>query len=529
LYNARVRTLFRLFLFLAVAATSPIADITAQSGNAAAVVTRAATALGGRDRILALKTLTVEGYGQLAYQNGGGNITSSVDAPQKWIAVNDHVRVTDLEHWRSRVRQRQNNDFVFAGMAGMKGAVSTQAVDVDVAYNIGATGAATRAPAAAARARRVDMLAHPIAFVRMALDPKATVANRRTSGGLELVDVTSPFGDALTLAVHPTSSLPAWVSWVGPDTNLGDVTYRAAFTGYQPVGGVLMPTGINTTIDFRSIVQSKLYVDRHAVDAAIGDLAAPAAVRSAPAPVPAAPTIEATSIAKGIWFLRGAGNSVLFEFDDHLTLFEVYASEANAKAVIEKARSLVPGKPLTEAIVSHHHFDHTGGLRTAVAEGLTIIMQRGNEGLVREVTSRPAKQFPDALGRAPKPLTFRAVDDHLKLADTSMEIDVYRIVANSHMADGLMVHVPRERLLVQGDLFDAGWEIYWWGSSYIDNVNHRKLQVDRDVPVHGRILPFTEVQQAIAKQIANAQALCASVDAAGLSMRGCPVKTTVDR
>jgi hypothetical protein len=38
-----------------------------------------------------------------------------------------------------------------------------------------------------------------------------------------------------------------------------------------------------------------------------------------------------------------------------------------------------------------------------------------------------------------------------------------------------------------------------------------------------------EVQQAIAKQIANAQALCASVDAAGLSMRGCPMKTTVDR
>ena len=200
--------------------------------------------------------------------------------------------------------------------------------------------------------------------------------------------MTSPLGDALTLAVHPSSSLPAWVSWVGPDGNLGDVTYRAAFTGYEPVSGVLMPTGLNTTIDFRSIVQRSCMSIATPSTRPIDDLAAPAAVRNAPAPVPPAPTIEATPIAKGIWFLRGAGNSVLFEFDDHLTLFEVYASEANAKAVIDKARSLVPGKPLTEAIVSHHHFDHTGGLRAAVAEGLTIVMQRGNEALVREVDAR---------------------------------------------------------------------------------------------------------------------------------------------
>jgi len=506
---------------------SGAAQSTSSTGRA--LIVRAADALGGRDRIMAIKTLSVEGYGQLAYQNGGGNITSSLDAPQKWMDVNDYVRVTDLEHGRTRVRQRQVNDFVFAAAQNMKGVVSTQALDGDIAFNLNAAGAATRAPAAAARARRMESLAHPVVFVHMALNPKSTVTNPRKSAGLELVDVTSPLGDSLTLAVHASSGLPAWVSWVGPDGNLGDVTYRAAFTGYQPVSGVLMPTGLNTTIDFRSIVQSKLYVDRQAIDAPIGDLAAPVAVRSAPAPVPPAPTIDATTIAKGIRFLRGAGNSVLFEFDDHLTLFEVYASEANAQAVIAKAKSLVPNKPLTEAIVSHHHFDHTGGLRAAVAEGLTIVMQRGNEAFIREVTSRPAKLFPDALGRAPKPLKFRAVDDHLKMSDSSMDIDVYRVVANTHMADGLMVYVPRERLLVQGDLFDINWDVYWWGSTYMDNVKFRNLEVARDVPVHGRILPLAEVQQAIAKQIANAQALCASVEAAGLSMRGCPVKTTVDR
>jgi hypothetical protein len=405
-------------------------------GQALDLITRAAEALGGRSRIQSVKTMTIEGYGQLAYQNGGGNITSSPDAPQKWIDVNNYVKIVNLERWQARVTQTQVNDFVFAAARNMRGVTSTQALDGEIAFNLSADGSATRVPGPAARARRMEMLAHPVAIVRAALDPKAMLSNRRTSGSSELLDVRVPQGDTMTLAVDARTALPVWVSWVGPDTNLGDVTYRTAFTGYQPVGGVLMPTGLNTTIDFRGIVQQKLYVDRQAIDAAPIELAAPANVRSATAPVPASPTVEATEIGKGIWFLRGAGNSTLFEFDDHLTLFEAYGSEANARAVIAKARSLVPAKPLTEVIVSHHHFDHTGGLRAAVSEGLTIVIQRGNEGLVREVTSRPAKLFPDALGKDPKPVKLRLVDDHVEMKDESMEIDVYRIVANSHMADG---------------------------------------------------------------------------------------------
>jgi glyoxylase-like metal-dependent hydrolase (beta-lactamase superfamily II) len=520
----------KLLFPVAIAGVAAIANLTAQAQSSPALqlVTRAAEAMGGRERILALKRITVEGYGQIAYQNGGGNITSSPDAPQKWIDLRDYVRVVDLEHGRMRVRQRQLNAFVFAAAQNMRGVVTQQGLDGDLAFNINANGAATRATAAAARARRMDMLADPVVIVRTALGAKAKLGNVRAAGPLRLVDVTVPEGDTLTLAIDSATSLPAWVSWIGPDTNLGDVTYRAAFTGYEPVSGVLMPTGYNTTIDFRNVVLQKLYVDRHAADAP-EVTAPPGVVSAAPLPAPPALVIESTAVAKGIWLLRGAGNSVLFEFDDHLALFEVYASEANAKAIIGKARSLVPGKPLTEAIVSHHHFDHTGGLRTAVAEGLTIVMHKGNEAFIREVTSRPAKLFPDALGRNPRPLTFKAVDDHLTMKDGSMTLEIYRVIANSHMADGLMVYVPRERLLVQGDLFDVNWDSYWWGSSYMDNVRHRNLQVERDVPVHGTILPLPEVEEAIAKQIKNAQALCASVDAAGLSMAGCPVKTTVDR
>ena len=40
-----------------------------------------------------------------------------------------------------------------------------------------------------------------------------------------------------------------------------------------------LPTGFATTIDFRDVVQSKLYVDRNVVDAPIEDLSAPESVR----------------------------------------------------------------------------------------------------------------------------------------------------------------------------------------------------------------------------------------------------------
>jgi glyoxylase-like metal-dependent hydrolase (beta-lactamase superfamily II) len=498
------------------------------------IVTRAADALGGRDRVMAVRTLQIVGNGELAYFNGGGNISADPAAPQKWQKVLDYTRTIDLENWRTRVEQRLKMDFVFASTAGQLGLNRTsETLDGDIAFNIGGgflaapqTGAATpqRAGAAAVRQRRVELLAHPLTIVRAALDAGTKLSNVRKDGNFQLVDVTVRQGDTLTLAVSGTSNLPAWVSYVGPNANLGDVTYRVAFTGYVPDKGIQLPTGIATTIDFRNVVQSKLHIDRNIVDAAIADLSAPASVRS-PAPPQGAPgnaNLTPMKVADHVWFLNG---NTFFEFDDHLTMVEANRTDAALQGILKVANALVPGKRVTQVIQSHHHFDHSVGLRAAAAEGLTIISRRGNEGIFREMVARPAKLFPDALGRNPKPLKFTPVDDHLKLKDATNEIDIYHVIGNYHMADAVIVHVPAAHLLVEADLTTQEWDFNWWGDSLMNNIEYRKIKVDTNLAVHAqKPYPLGEVVAAIERQVRNTQAFCRRAADAQFFQPGCPLQ-----
>jgi glyoxylase-like metal-dependent hydrolase (beta-lactamase superfamily II) len=524
-------------LLLSTAIAAPLAiGIRAQANTPEReLVMRAADALGGRDRLLALKTLQIVGYGELAYFNGGGNITGDPAAPQKWQKVLEYTRTVDLEHGRTRVQQRLKMDFVFASTAGQLGLNRTnETLDGDAAYNIGGgflaapqSGTPQPQPAgpAAVRQRRMEMLAHPVTIVRAALDPTSTLSKLRTQGTLRLVDVRVRQGDTLTLAVHATSGLPAWVSYVGPNANLGDVTFRTAFAGYVPEKGVQLPTGLATTIDFRNIVQSKLYIDRNIVDAPIDDLSAPASVRSAPpqgGPGGGNANLQPIKVADHVWFLNG---NTFFEFDDHLTMVEANRQDAALQAILKVANALVPGKRVTQVIQSHHHFDHSVGLRAAVAEGLTVISRRGNEGIFREMVARPATLFPDALGRAPKPLKFIPVDDHLKLKDSTNEIDIYHIVGNYHMADGVIVHVPASNLLVEADLTTQDWDFNWWGDSLMNNIEHRKLRVETNLAVHAqRPYPLAEVVAAIERQVRNTQAFCRRAAEAQFFQPGCPIQ-----
>ena len=457
------------------------------------VVARAAEALGGKDKVLAVKTLVIEGSG--INPNVGQNPLP--DSPLLNWNVPEFKRSLDLANGRMRVEQHRIAAFDFALATDVH---QNMGLDGSIAFNVNPDGTAQRVGEVVAAERRIEMLGNPIAIVRAALDPAAKLSNLRKKNGEQKIDITTAAGDKLTLAVNAKTGLPAAVSWMSSSENLGDVVNTTSFSNYETTDGLKLPKRYVTSIDFRNWVTSDIQVSKNTVDGSLSDLAAPVNVKAGPAPQPQPVSVDAQQVGKGIWWLAGNGNarSVLFEFDDHLTLFELPTSEARSKAVIDKARSLVPNKPLTEVIVSHHHFDHTGGLRTAVAEGLVVISHKGNEGIFKEVTSRKATLKPDLLTASGKTLKFRGVDDSLVLKDKSMEVVIYHVKDNTHSPLLLMAYVPRDKILVQGDLIDVGWTQHPWADNYAKNLELRKIDFAKDVPVHGKIQTHPEELAAIA-------------------------------
>jgi len=446
------------------------------------LVNAAAEALGGADRIQAVKTLVLEG--EATQYNLGQDVTP--DASGQTFTVTGYRRAIDVAGGRARTEMTRRPNFTY--FQGPQAQKLVNGVDGTLAYNIAASGAVTRAPAAAATDRRIEIFHHPITAVRAALDPTASVTNAHTMNNQSMVDVTTADGVTFMLAVDPTTNLPTRVTSRTDNTNLGDVVLETSFADYRDAGGVQVPGRIATKID--DFTTGEYTIASHAIDGDAGDLAAPADAAKATPPPP--PTVAVEELAAGIWYLAGGSHhSVLVEFADHMTLIEAPQNDARALAVIARAREVNPKKPLTELVNSHHHFDHSGGIRAAIAEGLTVITHQGNVELFENMAKRPHTIVPDALAKNPQQATIRGIAEDTTLGDSAMTMQLLPY-SGPHSETMLVAYFPRQRILVEADVYNPGGQVFMFAGHFLQELKQRNLRIDRIVPLHAKPAPWAQ-------------------------------------
>lgn len=447
-------------------------------------------AVGGRDAIMAVRTLVLEGAGRGFYL-GQGQRPDNGTLPYR---ITELRRAVDLVHGRWRQRQTVTPEWA-AQSPGRS--TETTALDGAIGFDLEDGAAATRSSDAVGRDRRTELRQSLLGVLQLALAPGARATNLRSVGANEVIDVHAPDGQVLTLTTDGSSRLPVSVASMTHEDTLGDVTVETEFAGYQRTAGLMLPTQLTSKLEHQVIVAIQV---SSAVNAPVGDLTAPAQVKAAHEP-PHAPIVTTEELAPGVWRLAGGShNSVVIERTDHLLLIEAPWDEARTLAVLAAARALRPAKPVTHVVCTHHHWDHAGGIRAAVSEGLTVIAHERNRGFLENLVARPRTIAPDALARRPRALQIETVTGQRTLDDAAHPVQLYAI-ENTHADTMLIAYLPRERLLIEADFYTPAPAnspplANPHSNTLLQFVEANRLRVDRVVPLHRDVVPFSVLVEA---------------------------------
>jgi len=328
------------------------------------------------------------------------------------------------------------------------------------------------------------MWAFPQGFVKAAMANHATLM--KIDGGTE-VSFTIDGQYKMTGIINAQYEVERVRTWIDQSI-IGDMLVETEYSGYKNFNGVHFPSRIVQKMDgFPSL------------DLTVATLTANAPVAIAVSPDvgkarAAAPTVNVQKLAEGVfWLTGGTHHGLAIEMHDHLVLVDTPNGEARASAVIAKTKTLMPGKPLRYVIATHHHWDHLGGIRTAIDEGATIVTHESNRALLDRAANAPHTINPDRLSKSKKPLKLQTVGAEGVLTDGMRTIKLYTMTGFDHTDDMLLVYLPKERILAEVDAYTPGAtpttplipaKVPYAAALYA-NLQRLKLQVTTIAPLHG--------------------------------------------
>ncbi len=148
-------------------------------------------------------------------------------------------------------------------------------------------------------------------------------------------------------------------------------------------------------------------------------------------------------------------NSLVVAMPDYLVVFDAPQNEAQSRWTIDAVKQKYPGKPIKYLVLTHQHNDHTGGARTYVAEGATVIVAKGDKAHMETMFRAPHTMHPDELQKHKVAAKIVEVSGRMALKDKGKEIDLFDI-PNPHVHGMLIGYVLPEKLVWVTDLYSPG-------------------------------------------------------------------------
>lgn len=303
------------------------------------------------------------------------------------------------------------------------------------------------------------------------------------------------------------TALPVVMRSIIDDGVLGDRVTLTYYTRWRTTTGpvaVTLPGQVDIEVNGRlnshtvvtslaSVTEADAVFD---IPAAVRDRAQPAPTAPTPAPV----TVNLVELAPRVWRAEGGSHhSLIVDQDEGLVVFEAPQSAARATAVLDTLKSRFPGKSVRVVVNSHHHWDHSGGVRGVLARGIPIITHQRNLAFVRSLAAHRKTVAPDAIDRGATPPRIFGVSDTVLSSRNGPAVHLLTL-PSGHAHGILAVWVPDARLVFVVDVLTPGPSLPQLGSAEVLAwLQSRNLAAERIVGGHGGIASRADLEAAAAR------------------------------